>query len=94
MPVVGSDAHVLVDYNGTCEVSPYSPEVPLVDDAVRYDRDARVYILLIHNALYVPSLDDNLLPPFMMREAGVIVKGTPKFSDGGSHRGGPCTDLP
>jgi hypothetical protein len=29
--------------------------------------------------LYVPSLDHNLLPPFMMREAGVIVKDTPKI---------------
>jgi hypothetical protein len=25
MPVVGSGAHVLVDHNRTCEVSPYSP---------------------------------------------------------------------
>jgi hypothetical protein len=38
-----------------------------------------VYILLIQNALYVPSLDHNLLPPFMMREAGVIVKDAPKI---------------
>jgi hypothetical protein len=84
MPVVGSGAHVLVDQNRTCEVRTYSPdyepkEVPLVDAAVRYDRDGRVYILLIRNALYVPSLDYNLLPPFMMREAGVIVKDTPKI---------------
>jgi hypothetical protein len=54
-------------------------EVPLVDAAVRYDRDGRVYILLIRNALYVPSLYHNLLPPFMMREAGVIVKDNPKI---------------
>jgi hypothetical protein len=54
-------------------------EAPLVDAAVRYDRDGRVYILLIQNALYIPSLDHNLLPPFMMREAGVIVKDTPKM---------------
>jgi hypothetical protein len=54
-------------------------EVSLVDAAVRYDRDGKVYIRLIQNALYVPSLDHNLLPPFMMREAGVIVKETPKI---------------
>jgi hypothetical protein len=49
-------------------------KVPLVDAAVRYDRpfDVRVYILLIRCALYVPSLDYNLLPPFMMLEAGVM----------------------
>jgi hypothetical protein len=34
---------------------------------------------LIRNSLYVPSLDYNLLPPFMVREAGVIVKDTPKI---------------
>jgi hypothetical protein len=84
MPVVGSGAHVLVDHNRTCEVRPYSPdydpmEVPLVEAAVRHDRDGRVYILLIRNALYVPSLDHNLLPLFMMREAGVIVRDTPKI---------------
>jgi hypothetical protein len=50
-----------------------------VDAAMRYDRDGRVYILLIQNALYVPSLDHNLLPSFMMREAGVIVKDTPEI---------------
>jgi hypothetical protein len=76
MSVVGSGAHVLVDHNKTCDVSLYSPdyqpmEVPLVDAAVRYDRDGRVYILLIRKALYVPSLDHNLLPPFMVREAAV-----------------------
>jgi hypothetical protein len=38
-----------------------------------------VYIQLIRNALYVPSLHHNLLPPFMMRGAGVIVKDTPKI---------------
>jgi hypothetical protein len=50
----------------------------VVDAAMRYDRDWRLYILLIRNALYVPSLDHNLMPPFMMREAGVILKDTPK----------------
>jgi hypothetical protein len=50
-----------------------------VDAAVRYDRDGRMYILMIRNALYVPSLEYNLLPPFMMREAGVIVRDTPKI---------------
>jgi hypothetical protein len=54
-------------------------KVPLVDAAVRYDRDGRVYILLIQNALYVPSLNHILLPPFMMREADVIGKDTPKI---------------
>jgi hypothetical protein len=78
MPVVGSGAHVLMEHNRTCEVSPYSPDyepmkVPLVDPAVNYERDGKVYILVIMNALYVPSLNYNLLPPFIMREAGMYI---------------------
>jgi hypothetical protein len=38
-----------------------------------------VYILVIQNALYVSSMDYNLLPPFMLREAGVIVRDNPKI---------------
>jgi hypothetical protein len=38
-----------------------------------------VYILVIMNALYVPALNYNLLPPFIMREAGIIVNETPKI---------------
>jgi hypothetical protein len=77
-------AHVLMEHNRTCEVSPYSlvyepTNVPLVDAAVKYERDGRVYILVIMNALYVPSLKYNLLPPFMMREADLMVKDTPKI---------------
>ena len=52
-----------------------------MDAAVRYDCpvDGRVYILLIQNALYVPSMDYNLLPPFMLREVSAIVRDTPEI---------------
>jgi cytochrome c oxidase subunit IV len=51
----------------------------MVTAAVKCDRDERVYILVILNTVYVPSLDYNLLLVFMMREAGVIVKETLKI---------------
>jgi hypothetical protein len=53
----------------------------MVDAAVRYDSpfDGKVYILVIRNALYVPSMKYNLVPPFVMREAGIIVRETPKI---------------
>jgi hypothetical protein len=38
--------------------------------------------MLTWHALYVPSLDHKLLPPFMMREAGVIVKDNAKIQLG------------
>lgn len=86
MPVVGRGAFVLAEHNRTCEVSPYTPDyepmtVQLVDASVRYDSpfDGKVYILVIRNALYVPAMSHNLLPPFMMREAGIDVRDTPKI---------------
>jgi hypothetical protein len=53
----------------------------MVDAAVRYESpfDGKVYILVIKNALHVPSMDYNLIPPVMMREAGIIVRDTPKI---------------
>jgi hypothetical protein len=53
----------------------------MVDAAVRYESpfDGKIYILVMRNALYVPSMDYNLIPPFMMREAGIIVRDTPKI---------------
>ena len=86
MPVVGAEAFIIADHGKTCEVSPYSPDyepmkVPLVDAAVKCESpfDEKVAILVIRNALHVPSMGHNLIPPFMMREAGVQVKDTPKI---------------
>ena len=36
-------------------------------------------VLVVRNALYVPSMKNNLIPPFIMREKGVQVKDTPKI---------------
>ena len=86
MPVVGRLAKVLSFHDKSVEVPPHSLDykpmkVPLVDAAVKYESpfDGRVCILVIRNALYVPSMENNLLPPFMIREAGVILKDTPKI---------------
>jgi hypothetical protein len=37
------------------------------------------YILLVRNALHVPAMEQNLIPPFVMREAGIVVNETPKI---------------
>ena len=86
MPVVGKNAYIVADLGKTVSVNPFTPdydamEVPLVDAAVRYDSpfDGRSYILVIRNALHVPAMSNNLIPPFAMREAGVKVCDTPKI---------------
>jgi hypothetical protein len=85
MPVIGSETYILADLGKTLDVYPYTTDykpmqVKLVDAAVRYESpfDGKVYILVIRNAMYVPSMTYNLVPPFVMREAGIIVRDTPK----------------
>ena len=89
MPVIGSEAFVLADLGKSMQVSPYTPTyepltVPLVDAAVKYDcpYSGKAYILVIRNALHVPEMDHNLLPPFMLREAGIKLQDTPKIQLG------------
>ena len=43
----------------------------------------KTYILIIRNALHVKSMDHNLLPPFIAREAGLIVNDVPRIHCGG-----------
>ena len=56
-------------------------EVPIVDAAICYDcpYTMKSYVLLARNVLYVPSMTHNLIPPFIMREAGIQVNDVPKI---------------
>ena len=86
MPVVGRNAYILSESGETVSVAPFTPDykpmrVRVVDAAIQYDcpYDGDAYILVIRNALYVPSMDNNLIPPFMMREAGIKISEVPKI---------------
>ena len=37
------------------------------------------YIVLVRNALYLPSMKNNMFPNFLLREEGVTVQDTPKM---------------
>jgi hypothetical protein len=87
MVVVGNNC-LIVEWSGrTAVVNPFTPEyealpeVPIVDAAVMYECpiSGKEYILLVRNALHVPAMEQNLIPPFVMREAGIIVNDTPKI---------------
>jgi hypothetical protein len=57
-------------------------QIRVVDAAVQYDchyDTGKSYILVIQNALHVPAMKHNLLPPFILQEAGIAVKETPKI---------------
>ena len=55
--------------------------VPIVDTAIAYDcqNTMKTYILIVHNTLHVKSMYHNLLTPFIVREAGLIVNNEPKI---------------
>ena len=76
------------------DVSPFTPDykplmVLLVDATVKYDNpyNGKSYILVLQNALHVPSMDNNVIPPFMLREMGVTVNDVPKI-----HKEDPTVD--
>jgi hypothetical protein len=86
MPVVGRNAYIISDTGRIADVNPFTPDydsmqISIVDAAVRYDCpcDGQTYIFVMRNALYVPSMRNNLIPPFVMREAGIRVNDTPKI---------------
>ena len=75
MPVVGKHAYIIAETGKKVDVSPFTPDykpltVPLVDATVKYDSpyNGKTYILVVRNALYVLSIDHNLIPSFMLRE--------------------------
>jgi len=37
------------------------------------------YLLMMRNVLLISSMDHNLLPPFLVREASLFLDKTPKF---------------
>ena len=94
MPVVGKHAYIIAETSKKVDVSPFTPDykpltVPLVDATVRYDNpyNGKLYILVLQNALHVPLMDNNLIPPLMLREMGVTVNDIPKI-----HKQDPTVD--
>ena len=52
-----------------------------MDAEVQYDcpHSMMTYILVSRNALHVISMMNNMIPPFLMQEAGIMVYDTPKI---------------
>ena len=86
MPVVGREALIVEQSGKTVEVSPftldYKPiEVEVVNAIVQCDSplDGREYMLVIQNTLCVPSMSNDLIPPFIMWENGISVNECAKI---------------
>ena len=86
MAVAGFDCTVIATSGRYATVTPFSSNLPTMDMveigdvAIAYDDpiSLQTYLLVMRNALLIPSMDHNLIPPFLLRMAGLQVDETPK----------------
>ena len=86
MAVLGKHCFIF-DYTGKfCTVTAFNPsldstKLPIVDAVIVYDcpYSMKSFLLLIRNALYLEQAHDNLVPPFLLREAGLHVNECAKL---------------
>jgi hypothetical protein len=87
MNVFGKHCYVISSSGKYANVSAFSEEagsmlkVPIVDAIIAYDCPFtnKTYILIARNVLHVPSMNHNLIVPFILREANLICNDTPKM---------------
>ena len=55
--------------------------VPIVNVALEYDcpKSLKTYLLIVKNALHIPSMKHNMIPQFILREAGLEVNDIPRI---------------
>ena len=87
MVVMGYESMIIDWIEGkTFSAMPFDPSigcaksVPIVDAALAYDcpYTHETYVLIGRNVMHIKTLKDNLIAPFIMREAGIIVDEKPK----------------
>ncbi len=86
-PVLGKGALIVRETGKRVSVKGFADElgksmsVPVVDGVVAYDDeyDGSRHLIIVRNALSVPSMNNHLIPPFMMRLAGLEVNECAKF---------------
>ena len=87
MVVLGNNCFIFESTGKTCNVEPFSSDlgiasnIPVVDAAIAYDCPStyETYILIIRNALHMVKMNHHLIPPFIMREGGVVVNDVIKM---------------
>ena len=87
MAVAGSGCTIIARSGQYANVTPFSADLPVLerveigDVAIAYDDPISLvtYLLVMKNALLIPSMTHNLLPPFLIQEASLYLDETPKF---------------
>ncbi len=86
MAVAGIDCTVIATSGCHATVTPFSSKLPKMDMVeigdvgIAYDNPISLltYLLVMRNALLIPTMDHNLIPPFLMQQAGLYVDEMPK----------------
>jgi hypothetical protein len=86
MAVAGSNCTIVATSGCYASITPFSSNLPTMDmveigdAAIAYDDPILhvTYLLVMQNALLIPTMNHNLIPPFLIREAGLYVDKTPK----------------
>ncbi len=85
MVVAGFDCTVIATSGHYAKVTPFSSNLPKMDTvgigdvAIANDTiSLQTYLLVMRNALLIPTMDHNLIPSFLLRMAGLQVDETPK----------------
>ena len=87
MIVLGNQALFIQDTGKSAEVNEFSSNIqgmsklPVVDAVVTYNCtfSSESYLLVMQNDLHIPSIKYNLIPPFIIREAGLTVSKVPNI---------------
>ena len=87
MAVVGKHCTIVHDTGKTVSVRAFSPdcktleEVPIIHAMIKWQSpfEEEHFLLFIKNALHVPSMNNNLIPPFLIGEGGVVVNDVAKI---------------
>ena len=86
-PVVGKHTQILRRTGRRVKVSGFTDQlgdpipVDVVDAAMMYNCEysGNSYLMVIRNALYLKQMESTLIPPFMMRVAGIEIDKCQKF---------------
>ena len=83
MSVVGHHAYVFSDTGQTVDINAYNlkykaMQIHIVDAAMQYyyPCSGQTYVIVIRNAMRVLSMNYHLIPPSILREAGLRVSDT------------------
>ena len=87
MAVCGKHCWVVADTGFKADITAFSDEVGqmlevlIVDALILYDNPSsgEKFLLVVRNVLHVPSMNHNLIPPFVTREVSIIVNDKAKI---------------